>query len=415
MSSSTSTSRARHVAAWTAGGLTAVLVLLLAAEFVLRLLPAGGGLHRENPRSAVSSARLVRNQRYTFSMGWDLRHVVHGRTNSAGFISPYEYRDQPGVIALLGDSFAEGEMLAYDESLAGHLESQSGGRLRAYNFGLAGAALPHYLGMAREVGRELHVAAAVVVVGAGDYSEGFLEQEGLYRWARDGKKAGELIALVPAAHRSVLVRLARESAVVHYLRENLKFSPSRLFARTGSKTCVPQSLAAADSARLAAYVDELPRALGLDPARIVMVFNTNTRLIYEQVDAGAAEQCADLDTLALKELRVLAAARGIKVLEAAPLLEEHYRTHHRPLDFRPVDPHWNGLATSLIAAEIRRVLDEHVHPDAALLMTGDHPLPVSAVVSTTVALPTEGSFGSTFAWALALVAALASAMLLRRR
>lgn len=411
MSSSTSTSKARHFAGWTAGALTAVFVLLLAAEFVLRLLPAGGGLHRENPRSAASSARLVRNQRYTFSMGWDLRHVVRGRTNSAGFISPYEYRDQPGVIALLGDSFAEGEMLAYDESLAGHLESQSGGRLRAYNFGLAGAALPHYLGIAREVGRELNFAAAVVIVGAGDYSEGFLEQEGLYKWARVGNQAGELIDLVPAAHRSLLVRLARESALVHYLRENLKFSPSRFFARTGPKACLPQRLGAADTARLAAYADELPRALRLAPARVVMVFNTNTRHIYEQVDAGAAEPCADLDTLALKELRVLAAARGMKVLEAAPLLEEHYRTHHRPLDFRPVDPHWNGLATSLIAAQVRRVLDEDVHPAAALLMTGDHPLPVSAVLSTTVAIPAELSF----AWALVLVAALAAGMLLRRR
>ncbi|HZC77813.1 MAG TPA: hypothetical protein VE258_08705, partial [Ktedonobacterales bacterium] len=91
MSSSTSTSEAARIAAWTAGALAAVFVLLVAAEGVLRLLPAGGGLHRENPRSTASSARLVRNQNYSFSMGWDLRHVVHGRTNSAGFISPYEY------------------------------------------------------------------------------------------------------------------------------------------------------------------------------------------------------------------------------------------------------------------------------------------------------------------------------------
>src|ERR1051326_697213 len=145
MSSSTSISRLLGAAA-------AVLALLLALEGLLRFAPTAKGLHRVNPASAASSARLVPNQEYTFSMGWDLRHVVRGRTNSMGFISPHEYRRDARAIALIGDSFAEGEMLAYPESLAGRLDARYGGELRAFNFGLSGASLPHYLGIAREMG-----------------------------------------------------------------------------------------------------------------------------------------------------------------------------------------------------------------------------------------------------------------------
>jgi len=341
-----------------AGVLLAAVVLCLVAELALRVLPSAKDLHRENPRAPASSARLLRSQPYTFSMGWDMRHVVRGRTNAMGFLSPHEY--QPNArhaLALIGDSFAEGEMLAYEESLAGHLESQSGGRLHPYNFGLSGAALPHYLGMAREMGSQFRFAAAVVVVVPGDYVEGFLEQEGVYKWG-EGR---EVIRLVPAAQRSRLVQVARESALLHYVRENLKLSPATLFVRSKERACVPARLSPEDHERLIRYVDALPKALRLPPQKIVMVFNTNTRLIYERVDAGAAarpapEPCADIDTLALTQLRALAIIRGMKLVEVGPLLENHYRTYRRPLDFRPVDAHWNGLATALIANEIGRQL-----------------------------------------------------------
>jgi hypothetical protein len=348
--------------------MASVAVLLVALEGLLRVVPTAKGLHRENPASAASSARLVANREYTFSMGWDLRHVVRGRTNSMGFISPHEYAGEGRAIALLGDSFAEGEMLAWPESLAGRLDASSRGRAPVFNFGLSGASLPHYLGIAREMGAKFRFGAAVVVVVPGDYVEGFDEREGMYRWARLG--GDDVVALVPAASRSRLTQIARESALVHYVRENLKFSPAALFRRGGDGSCAPARLSGADTLRLARYVDALPRALRLEPARIVMVFNSNTRDVYERVDrrqaesapgraeSGAADpkECPSLDSLALAELRSLAGKRGIQVVEVLPLLERHYRTYRQPLDFRPVDPHWNGLATSIIAGEIARRL-----------------------------------------------------------
>ena len=331
-----------------------MLALAIALEGLLRFLPAGSDLHRENPREARASARLVRNLDYTFSMGWDFRYVVRGRTNSMGFISPHEYRRGERAIALLGDSFAEGEMLRYEDSLAGNLDRRVPAGVRTFNFGLSGAALPHYLGIAREMGAQFHFDAAVVIVGPGDYIEGFEEKEGQYRW---GRRDGEAdVVLVPAESRSRLKQLARSSALMRYLRGNLKFTTGALFQHAGAPACEPVALGAADRERLARYVEALPAALGLAPERIVMLFNGNTRDVYERVDRPQLGEpkaaCPTRDSLALAELHRLAAARRMQIVDVVPLFVAHYRQHRQPLDFRPVDPHWNGLATSVIAAEV---------------------------------------------------------------
>jgi len=340
------------------GALAVALTLLVAMELGLRLLPIAKGVHRQNPQSADSSTRLLAHHDYTFSLGWDLRHVVHGHTNDMGFISPHEYTASRPAVALLGDSFVEGEMLSYEESLAGHLDAALGGRAQAFNFGMSGAAMPHYLGIAREMAERFRFTGAVVVITGDDYIEGFQRQEGLYAWSKDPR--GALIELVPAARRSRFVQLARESALANYLRLNLKFSPSRLLAFTGHPACSRGELTEDDRIRLARYVDALPQALHLPPQRIVLVFTEDVGNIYERVDrkqpASLQRKCMDRDALARAELERLAAARGMQRIDAGSVLEKHYRAHHWLLDFSPVDKHWNGTSTAALAAEIAPLL-----------------------------------------------------------
>lgn len=369
---STSSGRARELLGALLGALVAAIVLVVMVEVALRVLPIVSGVHRQSPRpgAASSSARLLANHDYTWSLGWDLRHVVHGKTNAMGFIAPYDYATDQPAIALLGDSFVEAQMLAYDESLAGKLDARLTGGMHALNFGLSGAALPHYLGMAREMGARFRFEGAVIVVTGYDYEEGFETKEGVYRWGDDPQR--ELIVLVPAAERGRLVSVVRELALVRYVRANLKLSADKVFARHGDTPCQPRRLSDTDTRRLSGYVAELAPALHLEPARIVMVFNSgsNTEL-YDRVDHGRVRKpaCATLDSLALLELRRLARARGMHVIELDALLEPYYREHRRSLDFKPVDSHWNGTATALAAAEIVRLLDMRAPMSAAVRQT----------------------------------------------
>jgi hypothetical protein len=342
----------------TLGALAGGLALLLAAELALRALPIARAIHPQDPPSAAASMRLAPNRAYTWSIGWDLRYVVHGKTNSMGFLSPREYRADRRAIALFGDSFAEAQMLDYRDSIAGHLEARLGERLEVFNFGVSGAALPHYLGVARELGSSFPFEAAVVVISSGDYTGGFEIQPGFYRWSAHPDK--DLVALVPAVRPSRVRRVVRELALVRYLRANLKFSPSRLFASSREGPCVPAELAAADRQRLARYVDELPLALRLEPEKVVLVFHRHIRDVYERVDhkrTTPSGHCPSIEELALAELQRLAASRGMKLLDATALLEGLYRAYRRPLGFEPVDSHWNAMATAAIARAIADLLE----------------------------------------------------------
>lgn len=368
MSSSTSTSELRALGLRILGALAVAFVLLVAMELVLRMLPIVNGVHREDPQSPGTSARLIAHRDYTWSIGWDLRHVVHGRTNAMGFPSPREYTPDQRAVALLGDSFVEAYMLRYDESLAGQLDALWGGRMHAFNFGLSGASLPHYLGMAREMGSRFTFDAAVIVITPQDYAEGFEMQDGLYRW-RDSPEE-DLIELVPATHRGRLQQLVRELALVRYLRGNLKLTLNRLLPAP-EKACVLQPLSDTDHRRLVRYVEALPQALRLTPDKVVLVFNAPISRIYDRVDRHreTAEPCANLDTNALAELRQLAASSGMKSIDVAKVLENHYRTHRRQLDFSPIDSHWNGLATAAVANEVVQVFAtrraDTIRPDLA--------------------------------------------------
>ncbi|HKQ29181.1 MAG TPA: hypothetical protein VJT77_11320, partial [Burkholderiales bacterium] len=122
---------------------------------------------------------------------------------------------------------------------------------------------------------------------------------------------------------------------------------------------VPADLKAADRERVAAYVEALPRALGLEPDKIVLVSHTHISGIYERVDRrhpARSADCPQLDELALAELRRLAALRGMKLLDATAVLERHYRVYRRPLGFEPVDSHWNAMSTEVIARELASLL-----------------------------------------------------------
>jgi hypothetical protein len=152
-----------------------------------------------------------------------------------------------------------------------------------------------------------------------------------------------------------VVSVVRELALVRYVRANLKLTAGKVFARHDETPCEPRRLSAVDLQRLADYVEQLPLALHLNPSRVVMVINSGSYVeLYERVDRGRARRpaCPTRDNLALAELRQLAAASGMKVIELDELLEPHYREYRRALDFKPVDSHWNGTATALVAAKI---------------------------------------------------------------
>ncbi|MFT4100943.1 MAG: hypothetical protein QM674_07880 [Burkholderiaceae bacterium] len=370
MSSSTSTSD--PATPWRVIGLRAAgiglggLLLALVLQLALSQLPVVAGIHYADPRPGTPTARYTSGP-YVNSLSWDLRLPVRGRVNGEGFLAPFEYETGKPVIGLFGDSFVEGLMVPFDESLAGQLQARAaaspnaGLPTSAYNFGFSAAALPHYLGLGRELAARYQLDSAVLVVIPGDYDEGFYSTEGQYSWADDNgddaPRPGEpLIRLTETRSRNALKKTLRQVALYRYLHGNLLFEVLPLFKHPSEGRCEPARLTTADEQRIDRYVAELPDALKLPPERIVMVFNRNpyATLIYDPIDrpASVAPPCPSRDSLALDRLERVAGERGVRIVDTTPMLLDEYRRHRRLLDFTPVDRHWNGRTISLVAASI---------------------------------------------------------------
>lgn len=363
MSSSTSTSklevlqcsRGTAIKRQLAGALLSLLALLVALELILRYLPVVD-VPFSSDASSAKSVRRTPDISYTWSLGWDFRHVVQGNINADGFVSPYPYKQNQKAVALLGDSFAEGIMLEFGESLAGQLNSRVDPSLKTYNFGISGASLSHYLGLASEMRKNHRFSAAVIIVNQKDYIEGFSSPEGFYRWT--DSTDGSLLAFSPRQEPGFLKKIVSASSLFRYARYHLKFNAGSLFSGFLRSECVKENLTPADRKRLARYVRKLPAAFGLPQERVVLVFSGNIDNVYAQVNGRRiAPACATRDALALDELRRLAGESGMPIVDAEQVLAGHYREHRQRLDFKPVDGHWNATATAVLARHIAASLD----------------------------------------------------------
>ena len=84
------------------------------------------------------------NRPFVNSLGWNFHNVVHGRVNNAGFVNDQDYvRDGPPLIAVIGDSFIEAQMVAYAADPAGAARGGARRQIPGLQFrGLRRAAQP---------------------------------------------------------------------------------------------------------------------------------------------------------------------------------------------------------------------------------------------------------------------------------
>lgn len=371
--------------AYLLAGAVAMLVLI---ELGLRLLPTLGGVYAADAKPSWPARTAIAHMRYTYSHGWNLRNVHHGRINNFGYVAPFDYRSGSSGLVVIGNSYVESEMNDYANTLQGLL-----GRLLLYPrtvmaFGTSGADLPHYLGIAQLVHRHFAPQWAIIVIVEGDYVNGFKAMPGFYHWATGRTPP---IALTPEATRSRLDKLVRRLAIVRYLRGDLAFTWSNLISlhRPGmaadlaargqagtsaaaAPACTPEHLSDLDKRLTARTVQAFPIALGLPASRIILVFDSDRKAIYE--GRVPDEPCTNRDTLARERLMKLAAASGMHVIDSYPVFRRYYLATHLHLDYLPADMHWNGAAHRLMAQQVAAVINAiergpTAEPTAAVLKT----------------------------------------------
>jgi hypothetical protein len=339
-----------------AGG-AAVLLLL---ELLLRLMPVIDGAYAADPGGRWPIRTLVPNSDYTYSIGWNATNIHHGHINNLGYVSPFDYHEGSSGIVVIGDSYVESMMNDYDETLQGQLARDLRSPQQVMSFGMSGADLPHYLGTAELLGRHFDPTWGIVLVTASDYSGGFSADSGYYRWAPERDPP---IELVPEFERSSMTKFLRGLALTRYLRGNLMIRVNDLIqlhrAEGGNDEhrCEHRTLPREDEQLTAKFIDALPRALGLPPERVILVFDSDRKALYPGTPAAPAV-CPNVDQLARDRIMQLASVGGLHVIDSGPIFREYYASTYERLDFTPQDGHWNPTAHRLIAGAVADVINE---------------------------------------------------------
>lgn len=341
-----------------AAGIAGTLLLL---ELVLRVLPVLNGVYAADPRASWPVHTMIPDSRYTYSTGWKLENIHHGRINNFGYAAPADYEPGRGGIAVFGDSYIESLMNEYPDTLQGALNDYLKTKRLVLNFGMSGAEMPDYLGTAALVREQFAPEWAVFVITLGDFTRGFSAAPGYFEWRHDRSPP---VALNPEIRRSELSKWLRTVALIRYLRGNLSLRPGELIrlrrgsdVAAGTSKCEPEVLSKQDEALVEAFARELPVAAGLAPGRVILVFDSDRKAIYAGKSAAERQGCPQRATLANDLLKEVAAQNGLRVIDSDPVFRRHFAAGLGPVDRSPIDAHWNPAAHRLMAQEVARLID----------------------------------------------------------
>jgi hypothetical protein len=351
---------------WVLGSAAVIASLVLCfvvAEIVLHILPVASGL-RSLPVDAENPIfHFEPNRSFVFSHGWNLRDVNRGRVNNAGWVNEQDYRkdDATPLIAVVGDSFIEAQIVPFADTMQGRLAKALAGEFRVYSFAASGAPLSQYLIWARHAVHDYGARAVVVNVVLNDFDESHISYKGppgFWLYVPDAE--GELqLRLIPH-RRGLLWTLAQKSAIARYLLINLKLSRYILDmpalhsifigAPAHAQTQFPanghdarrleDSLAVID-----AFMRDLPRLVELPPSRVILTVDG-----FRDPEKARAGLGSYFDRMR-KTLLAKASAQGYEAIDLDPSFFARRRETGEEF-YVPDDGHWNAAGHGVAAAAV---------------------------------------------------------------
>jgi hypothetical protein len=349
--------------------IASVAVVLLACELVLRFLPVASSPAIEPSTAENPIQRYSANTPFTWSLGWDFSVVVHGRTNAQGFVADYDYDPKAGtpLIAVLGNSYVEGLMIPFAQTITGRIQAALGSRGRAYAIAQSGAPLSQYVAYAKHACAVYRPERLAVAIFGGDLDSSLYANR-----TRDGfhnlhplPSGGFDLKLSPLTELSLFERVSRHSALALYLIRNVKVLSSierlrKIAHAEGGETYVGNVPATTDPGRIAEgerviswFLDALPTAACLRPQHIVIMVDAMRPQIYDEI--RLAQVRGSYFAVLRAKLMSEATAKGFKVIDMEFVFRAAHDRDRRTFEFRD-DNHWTPHGHAVAADALREAL-----------------------------------------------------------
>lgn len=345
-------------------GLSGFLTLLL-LEIVLRFLPVAQPLFSQAVTQANPIARFQPNRTVTWSNEWNFAIVTQRHINNDGFANDQDYdpKDPRPLAAVIGDSFIEAMMVAYDETLYGRLSTLTPER-RVYSFGMSGAPLSQYLIWAKYAKDTYKPDLLIINIVGNDFDESlprYASFQNFHQFTQT-PDADLTPTLLNEYHPSFWRTAIAQSALARYLFFNLKISNAynvfkQSIGKGSGKNVRYVNNVAADATdekieesyqAIDSFLNLLPVYSGLPETHIILSIDAPRQLIYKP---ELRHQDKSFFQIMRDRLIQQAQTKGYSVVDMWPAFESHYADNGQRFEFE-TDSHWNGLGHKVVAEEI---------------------------------------------------------------
>ena len=346
---------------------------LLVAEVGLRFFPVMSGLHALPVSKDSPVFRFSPNRDFVYSKGWNFSMANRGHINNDGWVNNQEYRvsEYPPLVAVIGDSFIEAQMLPYAQTFHGLLAKSFEGKLRFYSFAASGAPLSQFLVWARYAVSKFKARALVINVVSSVFAQSRIEYRsslGFWYYA-PGADSGLHLQLVEY-HPGAMTALVRHSALLRYLALNLRlaynykldaimswFRPHNDDNAGFTSTDASPPRIAASKAAIDAFLRDLGQ-IGL-PLQCI-AFTVDGFRYPDRVEREAGTFFDIMRRYFIER----ASTHGYEAIDLDPLFLARYQETAERFE-SPNDPHWNanGHRVAAEALQSSRLLNSDCHFD----------------------------------------------------
>lgn len=309
--------------------------------------------------------------RFVAANGWDLQHAHRMQANNAGFLAQRDFKPDNRAVALIGDSHIEAAALDAAQRPDAMLEAALGGRRPVYGLGSPGTSLLDYAERVRYAAARWQMQDFILLVGPGDIRQSLCGSGQIAAPCLDQATGKARSELQPAP--GLAKRLLRHSALAQYLFSQLKISldaaPAAVLNLPRQLIPGPRATAEGNSPRAADRNKDRPELrAGADAVaqlffeRVSPHVKGRLLLVLDRPflpQLGRTDFEGDTDRFA-----ALARARGIAVLDMAPVYAEHAARSPLLLAVSPQDQHHNALGIALLTRAIAQAFE--VPPQASV-------------------------------------------------
>ena len=329
--------------------------MLAVAELFMRGLPVIQGRIRALDESHWPLRNYQPDQAYQYSFGWDLRHGQRGRSNNFGQLAPFDFQSGRAQVAVIGDSFVESAMNAYEDSLHAQMAQRLGRPDAAIGLAASGLSAVDYTVMVEQALRDLAPKALVLVLIDGDLSEGLHERRGWHHLDEQGQRHYRPLR---GDGQGAFSGSLASSSLWGYLRRNLGWQPPSLQSLKSTLTASPPPTPAEPRAKgpqdgpragqglpaVRALMQTLQSQTQIPPTCIAVLFDSDRGQLYGRKPQPLKDDAASRAALVLALRQA-----GMAAVDLGEHFARHYATHGQRFDHSPIDSHWNALGHQVAA------------------------------------------------------------------